>query len=252
MTVQGKTTIITGGSRGIGKALAIGFAGEGARVAIVGRDAKRAEETAAEIRAQGGDCRAFQGDIAVIADITRFFAEVDAAYGPPHVLINNAGVLVKKPALETTDEDWDAVVNTNLRGTFFCAREGARRMLAAGIRGSIINVSSIDGETVYYVGHHPVYGITKAGINMMTRVLAVELAARGIRVNTLSPGVVQTDISAGSMKNKAHMDAVLREIPLGRTADASEMVGPALFLASDASSYVTGANLLADGGWVIH
>ncbi|MCC8179341.1 MAG: SDR family oxidoreductase [Planctomycetes bacterium] len=252
MRLQGKMAIITGGSRGIGKAIASGFLREGARVAIVSRDIAQGEKSAAELRADGGDCRAYRGDIASTEDIHSFFAAIVETMGPPDIMVNNAGVLLKGKFLDTSDADWDKVVNTNLRGTYVCGREAARIMVAKGIRGSIINISSIDGETVYSVGHHPLYSVTKAGINMLTKVMAMELAEHGIRVNTLSPGVVPTDISAGSMKDKSHMDAILKEIPLGRTARADEMAGPAIFLASDDASYVTGANLLADGGWVIH
>lgn len=252
MKLRGKTAIVTGGSRGIGRAIAEGFLREGARVAIVSRDFAVGERSAAELARGGGECRAFRGDIALPGDIRRFFGEIVDAMGPPDVMVNNAGALLKKRFLDTSDDEWDRVVDTNLRGTFICAREAAKLMIARGAGGSIINISSIDGETVYAVGHHPVYGITKAGINMLTKALAVELAPLGIRVNTLSPGVVPTDISAGSMDDKGHMDAILREIPMGRVAAPAEMAGPAVFLASDDSSYVTGANLMVDGGWVIH
>ena len=252
MNLKDKVAIVTGGSQGIGKAIALRFAGEGARVVIASRTREKGLAVRDMIMATGGKSEFIQTDISRKPDIQNLIQETKRHFGPLDILVNNAGLLKRGSFMDTSEADWDQVMNTNLKGTFLLSQAAAGSMIKRGGGGRIINITSIDGQVVYYHGHHAAYGVSKAGLIMLTKGLAVELAPHGINVNAIAPGVVKTEISAGSMNNTQHLKNVTADIPLGRLAEADEIGGAAVFLASDDSTYVTGTTIFVDGGWVIH
>ena len=241
-SLEGKTALVTGGSRGIGFAIASAFIDHGARVIITARG----EETLAEAAGQlGPNAIGKRCDNSNPADIARM---VDEAWrlGPIQVLVNNAGISpYYKRSEHVTLEEYDQVVQVNLRGTYFASVEVANRLFEAELPGSIINVSSMAGEVP--LERQGVYGATKAGIHQAARVMALEWAERNVRVNNIAPGWVGTELT-DSLFQSRHGEKLLADIPLGRVAQPDDIVGAALYLASDASRYVTGTTLPVDGG----
>ena len=252
MVLQEKIAIVTGGSQGIGKAIAQRFAKEGAVVVIANRQADKGEAAKMEIEKQGGRAVSIPTDISQPDQIDRLVRETEQAFGRIDILVNNAGVLLRSTFMDLTQENWDTTMNTNLKGTFLLSQAVARGMIQRKQPGKIINITSIDGEVVYYHGAHAAYSVSKAGIIMLTKGMAVELAPHNIHVNAIAPGVIATDIAANTMSNTAHLQQVVKDIPLGRRAQPEEVAGAAVFLASDDASYVIGTTLFVDGGWVIH
>src|SRR5437867_1556211 len=236
MKLDGRVVIVTGASKGIGRAIAIGCAREGARVAVnYATDKAGAAETAEQIKKLGCEAIAIQADISRVEQIQSMFQQLIAKFGRVDVLINNAGITGWTPLFEITEEKWDAVINTNLKGTFFCSLAAARIMKERG-GGGIINVSTNIAQLG--VKFLVAYAASKGGIHALTKQLAIELAPYKIRVNTFAPGPTKVDRNLrDDPEYDKHWGAV---VPLGRTADAEEMVGPAVFLASDDSSYMTG------------
>ncbi|MEJ7872845.1 MAG: SDR family NAD(P)-dependent oxidoreductase [Rubrobacteraceae bacterium] len=240
--LSGKTALVVGAGSGIGAASAHGLAAFGARVFCADLDAASAEETVREIRDQGGDGEALELDV-------RHTESVQAAAGQvvaPDVLVSTPSMNVRKPLLEVTDEEFDRVVDLNLKGTFRLVREFGRSMAERG-SGSIIAFSSIRAQVVE--PGQGVYAATKAGTLQMFRALAAELGDRGVRVNVVAPGVVETPLTAQIKEQPEWYEAYADKSILGRWAQPSEMVGAVVFLASGASSYVTGSFMLVDGGW---
>lgn len=246
-----KIALITGAAQGIGKAIAQRYADEGADIIIADLLYDKAYQVAKDLEKKGGKVLAVKADISLAADVDRLFSIIREEFGRLDLLVNNAGILIRGSIMETTEETWDKIMNTNLKGAFLCSKAAAAMMIPNG-GGKIINITSIDGEVVYYHGRHAAYGVSKAGLVMLTKAMAVELAPYKINVNAIAPGVVKTEISAKSMSNRAHMEEVLREIPLGKMAEPEEIAGAAAFLASEDAGYITGAVLMVDGGWVIH
>lgn len=245
MRLKGKVVLITGASKGIGRSIALGAAREGADVFVnFNSDEAGAAETAGEIRRLGRAAWTVRADIRRPEQIVAMFAFVRNEAPALGVIVNNAAITGWTTLFETTVEQWDAVVETNLRGTFFCALEAARLMKETG-GGSIVNVSSNVAERG--VKNLVAYASSKGGIHVMTRQLAVELAPYRIRVNTFAPGptMVERNLSDDPDYNRTWGGAV----PMGRAADPDEMIGPALFLASEDSSYMTGQIFFVDGGW---
>jgi NAD(P)-dependent dehydrogenase (short-subunit alcohol dehydrogenase family) len=247
--LTGKIAIVTGTSRGLGKALALGFAEAGAIVVGCSRNGKEAEETAAELKAKGHEGFAMRCDTAVRSDVQ---ALVDAAvkrYGKLDIMLCNAGVDRPKPALEVTDEDFTYITDVNLRGYFVCAQIAARQMIKQGKGGAIVMNSS--NASVAGFDNLAPYGASKGGTDMLVRTLASEWGPHGIRVNAFNPGYMNSR-QKGSEHLYTDDEAVAltkKLTPLRRYGDAEELVGPAVFLASDAASFVTGVVLLVDGGW---
>ena len=241
-SLEGHTAIITGGSRGIGYAIAGEFVRRGCRVVITARG-EEALQKAAE--ALGPNAIAKRCDNADVADIARLMDEV-WRLGPVDILVNNAGIspFYKKPE-QVTLEDWDSVIDVNLRGTYFASVAMAKRLFAAGRPGSIINISSVGG--VAPLERLSVYGAAKAGIHLTTKALALEWAARGVRVNAIAPGWTETDFT-GELFQSRWGEKLLADVPMGRFAQPEDIAGAAVFLASDASRYVTGVVLPVDGG----
>lgn len=248
MRLSGKTVLITGASKGIGRALALGCAREGADVILnCNSDRAGADAAAAEIKALGRRTLVVRADLAKVAQIDRMFATARKHFARLDVLINNAGLTGWAGFFDTTEAKWDVVLDTNLKGTFFCSLAAARWMKETKTPGSIVNVSTQCAQLA--VKNLVAYGTSKAGIHGLTKQLAVELAALGIRVNTFAPGPVNVDRNLKD--DPDYRDVWGAMIPLGRTAETEEMVGPALFLASNDSSYVTGQTFYVDGGWTV-
>lgn len=246
MRLARQTVLITGASRGIGRVLALGCAREGADV-IVHYHHDRAEATAvvAEITALGRRARAVRADLTRVAQIDRMFAAARRHFARLDVLINNAGLTGWAGFLDTTEAKWDEVLDTNLKGTFFCTQAAARWMLATGTRGAIVNISTQCAQLA--VPNLIAYGTSKAGLHGLTKQLAIELAPHGIRVNTFAPGPVSVERNLRDDPDYRRVWGAM--IPLGRTAEPEEMIGPAIFLASGESSFVTGQTFYVDGGW---
>ena len=248
MRLSGKTVLVTGAATGIGRTLAVGCAHAGADVILnYHTDRAGADAAAAEIRALGRRALVVRADVTSVKQIDHMFATARKQFPRLDVLINNAGLTGWAGFFDTTEEKWDVVLNTNLKGTFFCSLAAARWMRDAKTAGSIVNVSTQCAELA--VKNLVAYGTSKAGIHGLTKQLAVELAALGIRVNTFAPGPV--NVERNLRDDPDYRRAWGAMIPLGRTAEPAEMIGPALFLASEESSYVTGQTLFVDGGWTV-
>lgn len=238
--LTGRTALVAGAGSGIGQASAAGLAAFGARVLCADIDAATAEATAAAIRDQGGQAAAFALDI-------RSRAAIEAAVTEPvDVLVSTPSVNVRKPILAINEDEFDRIVNLNLKGTWLLMRHVAAGMAERG-RGSIVVFSSIRGDVVE--PGQGVYAATKSGVRQMCRALAAELGPRGVRVNLIAPGVVETPLTAQIKNNPAWYRAYADKSAFGRWAQPGEMVGAVVYLASDASSFVTGSVLHVDGGW---
>jgi NAD(P)-dependent dehydrogenase (short-subunit alcohol dehydrogenase family) len=241
--LDGKTALVTGAGRGIGLAAASALAAAGARVTLAARTGEEIEVAAAAIRERGQWAEALPLDV---TDLPRMQAEIARAT-PFNILVNNAGTNRPKPLLEVTIDDFDAIMALNVRAAYFVAQAVARRLIEAKQPGSIINVSSQMGHvgaarrTVYCASKHAMEGFTKA--------MAIELAPHNIRVNSLGPTFLETPMTRPFFENKAFRDEVLSKIKLGRLGQLEELTGAIVFLASDASSLMTGSALLLDGGW---
>jgi glucose 1-dehydrogenase len=244
--LAGKVVLVTGASKGIGHTLALGCAREGADVIVnYHSDREGAEAAVAAIEAMGRRALAVQADVGRVKQIDRMFARARKAFPRLDVLINNAGLTGWSELFATTEAKWDVVLDTNLKGTFFCSLAAARWMRETKTAGAIVNISTMCAERG--MKNLAAYATSKAGINGLTTQLAVELAPSRIRVNTFSPGPIAIE---RNLKDDPKYREVWSEVvPLGRAGEVEEMIGPAIFLASDDSSYVTGQVFQADGGW---
>jgi NAD(P)-dependent dehydrogenase (short-subunit alcohol dehydrogenase family) len=240
--LSGKSALVVGAGSGIGAASAQGLAAFGARVFCADVDGASAEETVREIQSQGGEGEALELDMRHTEGVREAAGEI----GTPNVLVSTPSINVRKPLLEITDEEFDRVVDLNLKGTFRLVREFGRGMAERG-SGSIIAFSSIRAQVVE--PGQGVYAATKAGTLQMFRALAAELGGRGVRVNVVAPGVVETPLTAQIKDHPDWYGAYADKSILGRWAKPHELVGAVVYLASEASSYVTGSFMLVDGGW---
>lgn len=243
--LEGRVAVVTGGSRGIGLELAKWLLGERAKVAICGRKQENLDAAASALGG-GGDLLAVTAHIAREEDVNTLFDRVLEKYSRVDILINNVGMNLITPSTADTDvAQWQKIIDTNLTGTFICSRKAAAVMKAQK-GGKIVSVSSIAGRKAS--PGMGIYGIAKAGVEMMTKVLAVELASYNIQVNAVAPAMVRTDFSKPFWSNKDIHEHVVRGIPLGRIAEPAEVVQPVLFLASSGSDYITGQTIVVDGG----
>jgi gluconate 5-dehydrogenase len=245
-TARDRVVLITGAGRGIGRAMALAFAAGGASLVLASRTAAEVEEAAAEARASGAAALAMTVDLRSVASIDRLVEAAVARFGRVDVLINNAGAYVNRPALEMTEADWDLMADTNLKGLFFCASRAARVMVAQR-SGRVINLSSALA-TVAQPGY-ACYGATKAGVQQLTRVLALEWAPHGITVNAIAPTTTETPAASARLRTPEALTRAREKIPLGRYGRPEDLVGAALYLASPAASFMTGQTLLIDGGF---
>ena len=245
--LDGRIALVTGASSGLGAHFAALLAGAGARVALAARRTDKLEPLVAQITAAGGTARALALDVTDAASVRKCLDEL-ASWGAPHIVVNNAGISVTRALLEQTEEDFDSVLSTNLKGTWLVATESARRMLAAGHGGSIVNVASILGERV--AGGVAPYAISKAAVIQATKAMALELARHQIRVNALLPGYIVTDLNREFLASDPGQKLRAR-IPTRRFGELTDLDGPLLLLASDAGAAMSGSTLAVDGAHLV-
>ncbi len=243
-SLKGKVALVTGASSGIGKAVAKGLAAAGAVVAVAARRVSKLDEVVAEITADGGKAIAVELDVTGTESILHAFDEIENTLGTVTVLVNNAGIADAKSFLKYSMEDLESVMNTNFKGSWQVAQEASRRMIAVGKAGSIINLSSVLGDKVQ-IGQSA-YSASKGAVNQMTRAMAVDLMSYNIRVNAIAPGWFKTEMNDGYLGTEA-AKAYIQQTPSRRLGNLNELIGPVIFLASDASSFVNGVILPIDG-----
>jgi gluconate 5-dehydrogenase len=246
--LSGRLALITGSSMGLGYAIALGLARAGARIVINGRNAERLDAAAKTLREEGFDVQTAAFDVADAEATTAAIRDIESKHGPLEIVVNNAGVNQRQPLESFTDEQWRALLAVNLDAPFYVARAVIPGMKARG-RGKIINICSLASE----LGRPTIvpYAVSKGGIQMLTRALAVELAPHGIQVNGIAPGFFATAMNAALTGNPEFSAWVAKRTPAGRWAQPEEIAGAAVFLASDAASYVAGHVLFVDGGFSV-
>jgi gluconate 5-dehydrogenase len=241
--LNNKTCLITGGASGLGFEIAKGFAESGAEVILVDLNQESLIQANKEFRERGYRCKHFLADITDWEEVQTILNEFDEL----DVLVNSAGINIRKTVLDLEPEEFERVINVNLLGTFHCCKAFGQKMLE-NKRGSIINMASIHSHAT--MPKQSAYASTKGGVLQLTKVLALEFAPHGVRVNALSPGFHLTPLVKEFTDDQAWYKSIKAKIPMGKFAEAKEIVGPAVFLASDASSYVTGTSLVSDGGFL--
>jgi NAD(P)-dependent dehydrogenase (short-subunit alcohol dehydrogenase family) len=247
-SLKGKVALITGASRGIGQAIAVGYAQAGADVIVVSRKLPDLEKVAQQIRGMGRKSLAVEAHVARMEEIKNLLSKIKEEFGRIDILVNNAGTNpTMASALDVDERAWDSIMNLNLKGLFFLSQAAARVMKEKG-GGKIINVASTAGITPDLL---PVYSISKAAVIMATKVMAQQWAQYNIRVNAIAPGLTKTRFSEALWNNPDILKMAMSKTPMGRVAEPEEMVGAAIYLASDASSYVTGQVIALDGGTTI-
>jgi 2-deoxy-D-gluconate 3-dehydrogenase len=247
-SLKGKSGIVTGGGSGMGKAISTGLVQAGAEVVIGDINKEKLEKTAREIRKFGGPVVAVHVDVSKMEDIKKLVEQTVKEFGKIDFLFNNAGIIRRAPSEDFEEKDWDEVLSINLKGPFFLAQAVARVMISQKRKGKIINTSSLiavqGGKRV------PAYAASKGGLNQITKSMANDWAKYNILVNAIGPGYVKTEITEPLRQDKERSAEILGRIPLGRWAEPEDVVGTAIFLASDASDYITGQTIFVDGGWL--
>ena len=246
--LTGRVALVTGASSGLGVRFAEVLAGEGAAVALVARRTERLAAVQARIERAGGRALAIGADVLDRQAMTRAFERAEKAFGTVTILVNNAGVVHAGRAVELPPEEWRRVIGTNLDAVFFCAQEAARRMLAAGQGGAIVNIASVLGFGV--AKGTAAYAVAKAGVIQLTKALGLELAFKGIRVNAIAPGWIVTDLNRDYLLS-AQGAAIKREIPVGRFGEERDLDGALLLLVSDAGRFIAGTTIVVDGGQMV-
>ncbi|NIO07857.1 MAG: glucose 1-dehydrogenase [Deltaproteobacteria bacterium] len=247
-SLKGKSGIVTGGGSGIGKGMATGLVQAGAEIVIAGRKRERLEETARELRQFGGPVIPVQADVSRMGDIQSLVDRAVEEFGKIDFLFNNAGINRRDSAEDFSERDWDEVININLKGSFFLAQAAARVMISQKRKGKIINTSSLisisGGKRVVS------YAASKGGVTQITKAMANDWAQYNILVNAIGPGWVNTELTKALREDKERFAELSARIPLGRWADPEDLAGAAVFLASDASDYITGQTIFVDGGFL--
>ena len=245
--LKGRVGMVTGASSGLGARFAQVLAANGAAVALVARRTERLKELQGQIEKSGGKAIAVEGDVLDRASMTRAFDQVEKALGTVTILVNNAGVAHSTRATDVTEEEWRRVVGTNLDAVFYNAQEAAKRMLAAGKKGAIVNIASVLG---FGVSKGTIaYSTAKAGVIQLTKALGMELAFKGVRVNAIAPGWFVTEINREYLTGAGA--GLTRDIPVGRFGQDGDLDGALLLLVSDAGSYMAGATVVVDGGQMV-
>ncbi|CAH0261188.1 SDR family NAD(P)-dependent oxidoreductase [Priestia megaterium] len=244
--LKGKKVLVTGGSKGIGKDIALALAKQGADVVITGRNEADLVSTKNELKRIHPNSFYLKADIQDIQSVHEMVDNAVSTLGNIDILINNAGINIAKPALEVTEKDWNQVIDTNLKGTFFCAQRVGKHMIEQG-GGKIINMAS----QMAFVGYikRSVYCSSKGGAVQLTKALAVEWAPYNVRVNALAPTFIETDFTKEMFEDEEFYQDVVSRIPLGKLAQPSDVTGAVLFLASDLAQFITGETIKVDGGW---
>jgi len=245
--LTGKVALVTGGSRGLGRGIALGLAHAGADVAICGRNEETAKATAAEIAGLGRTGLAIRADVSIVSDINNMVEQVMDKFQHIDILVNSAGINYRMPAVEMTEEYWDAIIDANLKGTFFCCQAVGKVMIQQN-KGKIINIGSLT-STIALPRVGP-YGATKGGVHILTKTLAIEWAPYNINVNCIGPGFYRTDLAQPLFDTPGWQEELLDMVPMNRPGVPEDLMGTAIFLASDASDYITGQTIFVDGGFL--
>jgi len=248
-SLKGKKALVTGASRGIGKGIALALATQGADVAINYHSSQEeAEEVVSEIKRVGQDSFSLQADVSNSSQVAKMFAEVKNKWGRLDILVNNAGILKFANFEEISEEDWDKILDVNLKGQFLCAKEAVKLMSQGG---RIINIASVASGGVG-IGFNQIahYTASKGGVVALTENMALELAKKGINVNAIAPGVIETDMTAGMLSDEKAKTDLLARIPKGRVGKPQDIGAAVAFLASSEADYITGTVLYVDGGWL--
>jgi 3-oxoacyl-[acyl-carrier protein] reductase len=249
MKLIGKTAIVTGARRGMGRAIALALAGEGANVVVSDISQEDCQKVVDKIERLGRKGLAVKCDVSSSSEVEAMVRETVAEFGGVDILVNNAGIISYKPFLELTDEDWDKTLSVNLKGQFLCARAAAREMVK-NKRGRIINIASISsggcGIAFPLIAH---YTASKGGVVALTEALALELTSQGINVNAICPGAIDTDMAKGA-KESGQLEQLLARVPKGRLGRPEEIANLVVFLASEESEYISGDAIVIDGGWL--
>jgi 3-oxoacyl-[acyl-carrier protein] reductase len=246
--LSGRVALVTGASSGLGVRFAEVLAGAGAAVALVARRTDRLAAVKARIEAAGGRAVAIGADVVDRTAMTRAFDQAEQAFGTVTILVNNAGVAHAHRAVDLPEEEWRRILGTNLDAVFFCAQEAARRMLAAGKHGAIVNIASVLGLGVSK--GTAAYAVAKAGVIQLTKALGLELAFKGVRVNAIAPGWIVTDLNRDYLLSEQGA-AIKREIPVGRFGEERDLDGALLLLVSDAGRFIAGTTIVVDGGQLV-
>lgn len=247
--LKGKTAVVTGATRGIGKSIAFGYAREGANVVVTGTNAALCSEVAGKIRNQGGNAIGVRCDISNLDGIQVLFDEAVKAYGEVNILMNNAGISLFRPFVETSEAEARKVIDVNLIGSYFCGQRAAKEMIRQGKGGKIINMASVNCAAA--AKNISIYACTKAAVSMMTKEMALELAEHKINVNCIAAGVTLTDINREHLADPENERYWYSKIPWGRVGSPEDHVGVSIFFAGSESDYITGTTLFVDGGYSV-
>lgn len=246
-SLKGKTALITGGGRGLGKSMAIALAAAGADVAVASRTGQQLKDTVEELKNYGVRATNYAVDVTKLADIDKLVTDFVNEFGKIDILVNGAGMNIRKPVIDVTEEDWDYLMAVNLKSAFFVSQAVAKAMIPKK-SGKIINLASL--TSVIGLPNICMYGASKGGISQLTKGMAVEWAQYNIQVNAIGPGYFKTAMTAALFEKQESVKALINRIPIGRIGVGEDLFGATVFLASDASNYITGQTIYVDGGWL--